>query len=590
MNSGTASDQRVLILRPAINLREGHRYLVALRNMRDAQGNIIPASAQYSAYRDNTPGPSDDPTFDETRRSDVNQIIGEIEAAEVDRNVPFDRSQLYLSWAFTVASERNLSERVLHIRDDAFAALGDVDLSDGVVQGVSPRFQITAVTERTDGARLRQVEGTITVPNYLDRPPQPFGPEEVDDPVFGGLPTQSIPGGRFVYGRDGLPRQNPLMPTMDVPFVCTIPKAASASTPAHPYVYGHGLLGSRFESTGGSSDRMRERNFMPCATNWMGFAQYDFVNAVGTLLDPSNMPSMIDRSQQGFLNALYLGRALIHPRGLAANAAFQTADHAPLFRTGELFYDGNSQGGIMGGALTALSVDLTRSTLGVTGMNYSTLLNRSVDWEGPLVNPSDPGLPSYSSALYTMFPNKQEQQLVIALLQMLWDRGEADGYAQHMTDDPLPNTPEHQVLMHAAYGDFQVTNSSAEVEARTIGARVMDTALMSGRHWAVHPYYGLHPFPRDGSGNIAPWRGSEFVYWDSGNLPPPNANVPPAVDGGDPHEDPRRDPRGADQKVIFYLTGRVVDVMDGGPYLLCRPDKLKEIPRVPAQFGFDWCV
>ena len=37
----------------------------------------------------------------------------------------------------------------------------------------------------------------------------------------------------------------------------------------------------------------------------------------------------------------------------------------------------------MGGALTALSVDLTRSVLGVTGMNYSTLLNRSSDWEGP---------------------------------------------------------------------------------------------------------------------------------------------------------------------------------------------------------------
>src|SRR5207249_1952099 len=129
---------------------------------------------------------------------------------------------------------------------------------------------------------------------------------------------------------------------------------------------------------------------------------------------------------------------------------------------------------IMGGALTALGVDFTRSVLGVLGMNYSTLLNRSSDWEGPLFDPSDPNLPSYSSFLYTGFPSGPERQLVMTLLQMLWDRGEANGYAQHMTSDPLPNTPAHQVLLHAALGDFQVTNFSAEVEARTIGARVMD--------------------------------------------------------------------------------------------------------------------
>ena len=41
---------------------------------------------------------------------------------------------------------------------------------------------------------------------------------------------------------------------------------------------------------------------------------------------------------------------------------------------------------------------------------------------------------------------------------MLWDRGEADGYAQHMTRDPYPNTPPHKVLLHVAFGDHQVAN------------------------------------------------------------------------------------------------------------------------------------
>jgi hypothetical protein len=293
---------------------------------------------------------------------------------------------------------------------------------------------------------------------------------------------------------------------------------------------------------------------------------------------------MADRSQQGFVNFLYLGRALAHPGGLASNAAFQDSDHRPLIKTNELFYDGNSQGGIMGGALASLQVDATRIVLGVVGMNYSTLLNRSVDWEGPLVDPANPDLPSYSSVLYTMFPNKMEQQLVMAFIQILWDRAEADGYAQHMTSEPLPNTPAHQVLMHVAFGDFQVANYSAEVEARTIGARLV-TNSVPARHWSPSGVFGL-PAHTSGAG------GSALVYWDSGNLPPPNANVPPDEAGGDPHEDPRRDPRGGDQKAHFWLTGEIVDVMHGEAYGTCRPGQAPNIPRVASQPNIpaDWCT
>ena len=51
-----------------------------------------------------------------------------------------------------------------------------------------------------------------------------------------------------------------------------------------------------------------------------------------------------------------------------------------ILNTERLYYDGNSQGGIVGGALTAVAPDFTRATLGVLGMNYSTLLTRSTDF------------------------------------------------------------------------------------------------------------------------------------------------------------------------------------------------------------------
>ena len=79
--------------------------------------------------------------------------------------------------------------------------------------------------------------------------------------------------------------------------------------------------------------------------------------------DFSGFNTVADRMQQGFLNMLFLGRAMIHPAGLSAHAAFQKNGQSVLDTT-RLFYDGNSQGGIMGGGLTAVAPDYDRAALG----------------------------------------------------------------------------------------------------------------------------------------------------------------------------------------------------------------------------------
>ena len=103
----------------------------------------------------------------------------------------------------------------------------------------------------------------------------------------------------------------------------------------------------------------------------------------------------------------------------------------------------------MGGALTALAPDFDRAVLGVPGMNYSTLLRRSVDFDlyahGEIEGADTP------VGLYDSYPNELERPLLLSLIQLLWDRGEANGYAHHITDDPLPGTPAHDVLMHVAF-------------------------------------------------------------------------------------------------------------------------------------------
>ncbi|HSI94112.1 MAG TPA: hypothetical protein VK925_11470, partial [Jiangellaceae bacterium] len=231
-----------------------------------------------------------------------------------------------------------------------------------------------------------------------------------------------------------------------------------------------------------------------------------------------------------------------------------TADGAPLLDVDAgLGYDGNSQGGIAGGALTALAQDFTNAVLGVPGMNYSTLLDRALPFEQfrPVFEPS--------------YPDALDRQVVLSLAQMLWDRGEANGYAHHMTDDPLPGTPAHRVLMHVAYGDHQVAPVAADVQARTIGAALRTPAVPEGRHPDVEPYWGIPPiesYPHDGSA---------LVIWDFGTPTPPLGNRNPSAPefGSDPHSLPRAHPAAQEQKDVFLRTGQVIDTC--GADSICPP-------------------
>ena len=498
-----ATGRPLLIIRPAVALREATRYVVVLRGLRDHGGALIHGKDLPRHLRD------------DLRRAGISP------------------RHLYLAWDFTVASAPNLTGRVLRMRDDAFASLGRH----------APAFTIGQVTDYTadqDARIARQVRGTVAVPSYLTG--------------TGG------PGSRLHYGPvngDGRPAKADALPsrsgqTLAADFVCNIPRSASARKPAHLSLYGHGLLGAPTEINAGNVKQMSQTyDFMFCATSWIGLSSGDIPYVAQTWSDLSTFPAVPDRLQQSFLNFLYLGRAMTAPGGFANDPAFQDGHGRSLLdRAGGMHYDGNSQGGINGGALTAIAQDWTRSVLGVPAMNYSTLLQRSVDFA------------PFQQLMDQSYPARNDQQLLLALIQMLWDRGEANGYAQHITAHPLPGTPAHQVLMHVAFGDHQVSPAAAQVEARTIGARIHRPALASGWSDEVKPFWGIKPIP------AYPYRGSALVMWNSGQTyaPPPTNLAPSGPEyGPDPHEFPRAQPGAQRQKATFLLTGKVVDVCEAGP-------------------------
>jgi hypothetical protein len=533
-----------LLIHPGKNFTEGHRYIVAMRNLKNENGAKLKAPSWFAKLRDNKSLPA----AEKSQKSRYRSIFKSLQKARIARK------SLYEAWDFTVMSRQSLSSRMLQIRNNAFSQLGDTNLADRQVQGNAPAFTVDTVTPDPFAGIAREVTGTFTVPCYLN------------DIGCASTPTPTN-GGGFHYsstGANALPTQIPGN-TATAQYDCIIPTSAGGASPARPSLYGHGLLGSPDEIHASNVRAMAsEHNMMFCATYWWGMSEGDVPYAIAALQDLNKFPPLVDRLQQGVLNTLYLGRLMRTADGFASDPNFQNGSSQPLFSTAHLYYDGNSQGGIMGGITTAVAPDYTRAVLGVPGMNYGgMLLQRSSDF------------PTYATFLFgpAGYTDDSLNPLLIDLMQQLWDRGEADGYAQHMTARPLPSTPRHKVLMHVAYGDHQVSQYAAAVEARTIGAKYHSPALdLPARGQDENLFYKIRAIPH------YPFRGSAIVIWDSGpgrTEDPPTTNTSPPTGGAnqnDPHEDPRATVAARTQKSNFLRPNglsKIIDVCGGQP---CHTD------------------
>jgi hypothetical protein len=494
-------------IHPAVNFTAGHRYIVALRNLKNGKKQHLEAPEGFRYYRDDFPSSEEKVNV---RRPHFDEIFARLEAAGIKR------SSLYLAWDFTVASDQNNTQRVLDMRNTAFSALGDNNLANGIVEGTSPTFTVTS-TESETGEVARLVKGDFVVPCFL-------------------FPS-CAPGGTMELSPEGTPLQSG---DWTANFECIVPTVATSGPgeSARPSLYGHGLFGSSSEVASGPQRTLSGRHdIVQCATDEIGMSESDVPDALAATQNLSLFDRLTDRLQQGLLDELYLGRAMVSPSGFATNEAFHqdgTLNTPSVLDIKHLYYNGNSQGGIMGGALTAISPDFTRASLGVPAMNYSVLLPRSVDFD------------EFAQYLYPAYPDEESRPLIFDIIQLLWDRGEPDGYADRMTSGPLPDTPSHQVLMDVAFGDHQVTDYQAEVEARTIGASAHRPILYEGRWPLGDPLWDvptIKPYP---------FTGSAIYFWDGGPIresmpgsgqfigtePPPFENLPNRA-GEDPHELPR---------------------------------------------------
>lgn len=467
-------DRRMVSIRPVARLRSGHRYIVAVRGIRDTYvGTVIEPTPAFAALRDG-------------RRFDAHPSIGH-RRAHYEEMFAFlaahgvDRTDLQLVWDFTTSSDEHNTARMVTIVEAGLAELGVG----------APSYTITNVTDAPDGNIARRIEGTVRVPMYL---------------TGDGGPSSTM-----VLDADGMPVR---MGDVDVPFLLQIPVSAVGTASANPkpvLQHGHGLFGSRTEADGSQWRSFADANgYVLLSMDWWGLSSADLIAAaaVAGSGDARDFRTVPDRGQQAMLNFVYGLRAVT--RGLATDAQTQI-NGFPTIDTANPRYMGVSLGGIYGSVYLTLSPDIDRGVLMVPGQPFGLLLPRNR---------------STYPALYTLFSNgslldPSAVPLALGLVQMLWDRSEPDGYTHLMLNDPdgtLPFAHDHHVFVMDAIGDQTVTTLGAQIMARTIGL----------------PMLGQNPRTVFGmTDTTGPIVGSAFAEFDFG--PPESLTQIPSSASGDPH-------------------------------------------------------
>lgn len=466
--------RQMIMMRPAARLRAGKRYIVAVRGLVDGNGALVAPTSAFRALRD---GRRHEHPSVGARRARYEAMFDTLETAGVSRRT------LQLAWDFTTSTDAHNTARMVAMYEAGLAELAVAPAS----------YSITAMQDNPSSHIARRIEGTVHVPMYLTG--------------TGG------PGSTMMLSY-GLPSQSGYV---DVPFLLQIPNSAvapvaSAAAPKPILQHGHGLFGSRTEADGNEWRSFVDDNgFVILSMDWWGLADGDLlaVGAVATTGDIRELRTVPDRGQQAMLNFLYGLNAAMN--GLVTDPATQINGH-PTIDPVNPRYMGVSLGGIYGSVYLTLSPYIDRGTLMVPGQPFGLLLPRNTS-----------AFPSLRYLLENVSLNDGAAvPLALEYLQMLWDRGEPNGYTHLMLSDPmnvLPFARDHHVLIMDAIGDKTVTTLGAAEMARTIGVPEITPV--------PRQVFGLAQM----AGPIA--NGSGFVEFDFG--PMESTTQLPNPNGGDPH-------------------------------------------------------
>jgi hypothetical protein len=499
--------ERGLIIRPMVRLHDGTRYIVAIQGLKAVSGEDLAPPSGFRRIRDGKAG--------------ADSVLGpvashyESDVFPVLETFGVKRENLILAWDFSTRSEENAIGDMLKVRDSVMAKLAEK----------LPEVQVTEVKDAPSAHIWRQVELSAKLPLYIEKD-EPLSPLHRD--------------------ATGAVAQNG---EVDVPFSIIIPASvgtrAVGSPPARLLQYGHGFFGKRSEAEDDPAALADEKGFVVVAVDWVGMADEDRFKVADALAgDTNNLMLFTDRVHQAMAN--FIAVAALAQGPIVSLPELQTPA-GPAYDPSVLYYDGNSQGSILGSTYVALSPSISRAVFGVGGNDFSFIMFRAAPFA------------LFLNLMGTVVSRPIDQLKLAFMTQSSFDRIDPLSFAPHLLTDTFPGSPaSRQVLQHIGIGDHAVPPLSAELQARSLGVLHLSPA--------PRPIPGL-------SEQAAPIDGSAISEFDFGIDPEPGyyANPPtsPAPGQTDVHEAVRRLPAAREQLSRFLKPGGLIEQTCDG---VCDPE------------------
>ncbi len=432
-------EKQALYIRPAQLLPGGTRFAVAIkRTLKSKDGSELPIPDGFQSILSGT-------TTNHDRLERVRPRYDAIFAALAEHGI--EPEDLVTAWDFTTASRESMRADVVATRNIAMPAMGDV--------GANLKFSVSEDRAQEDTRIARRIDG------------------EYDAPLFLTQDGRFTPATTMARDTSGGPQ---MMGMYKSPFTAIVPACAlDGRGPVPIMLYGHGLLGDSGQvASGAVRDAAAELCVVAVGTDMRGMSTADTSNVAMSLNDLNKGPLLFDGLIQGVINHLALAEVA---RGPMAQELFVDGSGTSIVDPSRVFYYGISQGGIFGATHCAWSPVIDRCVLQVGAINYSMMLERSLDW------------PIHRTVLIGAYPDPLDVAINIGLLQMMWDRTDpvsiADVLLEPDIGDYLPGASPKQVLLEIGVADTEVSNIASHYGARTMGLPLLAPSV-------VEPY-GLTP-------------------------------------------------------------------------------------------------
>ena len=502
--------QQGLIIRPMIRLNTSTHYVVVILNtVKDLNGSPLKPPVPFVYLRDGTPTNN---SIVESIRPHYAQLFTFLTSQGINKN------DIVLAWDFTTASDKFLTSHLLSMRDQALAKI--------TTTGIPYSFStITTFTPATNPYLYKELIGEFTAPTFLDS--------------NGYLVTNST---------TGLPQYVDQAP---YPLVVHIPACITDTTTKFPIpimIYGHGLFGSAQGEMDSSYQEslINQLCMVQIGTDWIGLSVNDVGNAAIAISNFNKLGLITDKIQQAQINVVVMAKLAL---GALQNDQELQYNGQPIIGK-TIYYYGISDGGIQGATFMSIDPDIIRGVLGVAGSTWSLMIQRNPEYN--ILEPIMAGA----------YPNALDRMKLLSLSQYDWDFADPITFAPHTIMDPLPNTPQKQILIQAGINDSEVSNLATNLLARTMGLIGLQTLPV--------PVYGI----TETTGPLP----SALTYWTNLSYGgqactyiPPSTNQPPSTNStltSCVHEAVRRLPEVIQQLGSFFASGQITQtcVAPGCPY------------------------